>query len=60
MYKTRVVTKTDSEGMIGYRVEIWQYHTGWIDALQGWYYDKEKAQEKADTMAGKKIQERLL
>lgn len=58
-YKTRVVTKTDEEGRQGYRVEFWQFQGGWIDALQGWFWTKERAQAKADAMAGKKVQESL-
>lgn len=59
-YRARVKPKGKDDGTIGWRVEIWQYWNGWIDALQGWFDSKEEAQNKADEIMGKKVQGKLL
>lgn len=58
-YKLRTVIKSD-KGSLKYRIELWQFHTGWIDALQPSFDDKEAAQRHMKLMNDEPIQETLL
>lgn len=51
-YRLRAVSKTDDEGFRRWRIELWQFHTGWLDALQGWFDDEAAAKAHINQMNG--------